>query len=596
MSLVAGRTSKSETPETASVCSTGRSGSENNENVEEHQLKVPSLKSLSGSGRLSTSPLPSGVGAVNFLNKNGGDPFPKAGIHNSGPLPIPCNTSHTPNLLGVSPTYPRETGSPPVSGIGSLREAIAHSISKTMHPPIQLDKRDSLEGSSHVRGPSLLDHYKWPTISVKKDLGAEVNRFGSLAAPGTNLLSSNASLNAQMNNSTGTGGKGTRPKRGKYRNYDRDSLVEAVKAVQRGEMSVHRAGSYYGVPHSTLEYKVKERHLMRPRKREPKPQPLDDRNANCSASAISMKANDVSSRNPAEKPKIVPGPPKSPLKAPQFETIPGNGVKGTPYLDSGSIAQLPYSQHHMFWPPHPPNFPGMSIDFSRAAAAAAATSDSFFAAQMRQRFQEHAANSEAGNSGTSNSSGSSGNNSANNSKSTTPNSAVPSNSKGLGGPKTAREFAESLYEGGSANGLLDGIIRHSLDRKTELHHGTLLDQLTNNLQLNKTTDLSGVSRKRVADSPLDFGTALGIKRERASPAQDDMAALDSESEDPDAELVTENLLKARASMLESNGSDLGAEGTKSSVAFSSNSDSNNAGTTTEHTNRHAIVDHGDNSS
>lgn len=64
-----------------------------------------------------------------------------------------------------------------------------------------------------------------------------------------------------------TGGKGTRPKRGKYRNYDRDSLVEAVRAVQRGEMSVHRAGSYYGVPHSTLEYKVKERHLMRPRKR-----------------------------------------------------------------------------------------------------------------------------------------------------------------------------------------------------------------------------------------------------------------------------------------------------------------------------------------
>lgn len=64
-----------------------------------------------------------------------------------------------------------------------------------------------------------------------------------------------------------TGGKGTRPKRGKYRNYDRDSLVEAVRAVQRGEMSVHRAGSFYGVPHSTLEYKVKERHLMRPRKR-----------------------------------------------------------------------------------------------------------------------------------------------------------------------------------------------------------------------------------------------------------------------------------------------------------------------------------------
>lgn len=59
---------------------------------------------------------------------------------------------------------------------------------------------------------------------------------------------------AQQQNQSG--GKGTRPKRGKYRNYDRDSLVEAVRAVQRGEMSVHRAGSYYGVPHSTLEYKV----------------------------------------------------------------------------------------------------------------------------------------------------------------------------------------------------------------------------------------------------------------------------------------------------------------------------------------------------
>jgi hypothetical protein len=43
-------------------------------------------------------------------------------------------------------------------------------------------------------------------------------------------------------------------------------LMEAVKAVQRGEMSVHRAGSYYGVPHSTLEYKVKERHLLRQKK------------------------------------------------------------------------------------------------------------------------------------------------------------------------------------------------------------------------------------------------------------------------------------------------------------------------------------------
>ncbi|CAB3410209.1 unnamed protein product [Caenorhabditis bovis] len=60
--------------------------------------------------------------------------------------------------------------------------------------------------------------------------------------------------------------KRSRPKRGQYRKYDKHALDEAVKSVRRGEMSVHRAGSYYGVPHSTLEYKVKERNLMRKKK------------------------------------------------------------------------------------------------------------------------------------------------------------------------------------------------------------------------------------------------------------------------------------------------------------------------------------------
>lgn len=60
--------------------------------------------------------------------------------------------------------------------------------------------------------------------------------------------------------------KKTRPKRGQYRKYNSQLLMEAVKAVQRGEMSVHRAGTYFGVPHSTLEYKVKERHLLRQKK------------------------------------------------------------------------------------------------------------------------------------------------------------------------------------------------------------------------------------------------------------------------------------------------------------------------------------------
>ena len=76
-----------------------------------------------------------------------------------------------------------------------------------------------------------------------------------------------SSTAASSTDGSATGsGKKTRPKRGQYRKYNSQLLMDAVKAVQRGEMSVHRAGSFYGVPHSTLEYKVKERHLLRQKK------------------------------------------------------------------------------------------------------------------------------------------------------------------------------------------------------------------------------------------------------------------------------------------------------------------------------------------
>lgn len=78
--------------------------------------------------------------------------------------------------------------------------------------------------------------------------------------------------------------KRNRPKRGRYRNYKRDDLARAVRAVQMGEMSVHRAGTHFGVPHSTLEYKVKERHLLRPKKRQT--------NASSSSSSSLIKKDD----------------------------------------------------------------------------------------------------------------------------------------------------------------------------------------------------------------------------------------------------------------------------------------------------------------
>jgi hypothetical protein len=46
--------------------------------------------------------------------------------------------------------------------------------------------------------------------------------------------------------------KQIRPKRGQYRRYESEQLAKAVAAVLKNEMSVHKAGSYFGVPHSTV--------------------------------------------------------------------------------------------------------------------------------------------------------------------------------------------------------------------------------------------------------------------------------------------------------------------------------------------------------
>ncbi|NXN81055.1 LCORL protein, partial [Bombycilla garrulus] len=53
--------------------------------------------------------------------------------------------------------------------------------------------------------------------------------------------------------------KQPRKKRGRYRQYDHEIMEEAIAMVMSGKMSVSKAQGIYGVPHSTLEYKVKER-------------------------------------------------------------------------------------------------------------------------------------------------------------------------------------------------------------------------------------------------------------------------------------------------------------------------------------------------
>ncbi|XP_008411282.1 ligand-dependent nuclear receptor corepressor-like protein isoform X2 [Poecilia reticulata] len=53
--------------------------------------------------------------------------------------------------------------------------------------------------------------------------------------------------------------KQPRKKRGRYRQYNHELMEEAITMVMAGRMSVSKAQGVYGVPHSTLEYKVKER-------------------------------------------------------------------------------------------------------------------------------------------------------------------------------------------------------------------------------------------------------------------------------------------------------------------------------------------------
>ncbi|XP_069548717.1 ligand-dependent corepressor-like isoform X2 [Brachyistius frenatus] len=65
--------------------------------------------------------------------------------------------------------------------------------------------------------------------------------------------------NYRMDSESDLGNKQPRKKRGRYRQYNTELLEEAIVVVMGGKMSVSKAQSVYGIPHSTLEYKVKER-------------------------------------------------------------------------------------------------------------------------------------------------------------------------------------------------------------------------------------------------------------------------------------------------------------------------------------------------
>ncbi|XP_065225286.1 mushroom body large-type Kenyon cell-specific protein 1 isoform X1 [Planococcus citri] len=338
----------------------------------------------------------------------------------------------------------------------NLRDVIAKGIGQQFQRPGDLPlshmaSTSSIDGLHRVSFPSLS-----ATSVIKSHSGSTMDPEDAKKL--CNQIKVPLPSSASNVNSSANSGKGTRPKRGKYRNYDRDSLVEAVRAVQRGEMSVHRAGSFYGVPHSTLEYKVKERHLMRPRKREPK-NPPDDLKRREDGSILRLSVNDTSKpsqHSPSPQPKIV---------KPPFTTPPSS----LPTTPNGMKIPTLFDQPHPFAPAAPfPFWPApfhqLAMDYSRNPAFTS-TPEHVLATHFMQRMQEESAK--------------------NNQLSHT-----------LG--KTAREVAESLYDGSGFNGnFLDGVIRSSLDSDAtfneHVQRKNILEQLYRSKYLNTMNKHSGES-------------------------------------------------------------------------------------------------------
>jgi len=142
-----------------------------------------------------------------------------------------------------------------------LKSIIIQTISEKLcpFPRRRLAWEAETKDGNQQAGLSLVDIVRPPVADVLDSRSSSSDDGGSGGVP---------AVTEDIDSGRGPPGRKTRPKRGHYRKYNRQLLLDAVRAVQKGDMSVHRAGSYYGVPHSTLEYKVKERHLLRQRKTE----------------------------------------------------------------------------------------------------------------------------------------------------------------------------------------------------------------------------------------------------------------------------------------------------------------------------------------
>ncbi|CAG0914445.1 unnamed protein product [Notodromas monacha] len=245
-------------------------------------------------------------------------------------------------------------GSPPSGGdwIGSSRVVMSSELATNSGAasPVQLRRRQFSGASEGCRSPN------------SANPGLELSLKDVIARTVTNRLSKVGSgVEEKIDPSDPkSAARTTRPKRGKYRNYDQasfvENLLEAVKAVQRGEMSVHRAGTFYGVPHSTLEYKVKERHLMRPRKRPRKDElmsstlhPRGDVESSASSENNAPRRRESGSSSESDSCVEVP----LSLSAPPAPAKSGNGNGIAPAYFPPNYTPLGIPPSYMFWGSRP---------------------------------------------------------------------------------------------------------------------------------------------------------------------------------------------------------------------------------------------------
>lgn len=125
--------------------------------------------------------------------------------------------------------------------------------------------------SPPAEGTSIASATRTSTVKLKTPFVLDACLGGANLSPCRLAVRSSSLDDSEEGGDRRDRDKQPRKKRGRYRQYDHDLLEEAITMVMAGRMSVSKAQGVYGIPHSTLEYKVKERSgtLKIPPKRKP---------------------------------------------------------------------------------------------------------------------------------------------------------------------------------------------------------------------------------------------------------------------------------------------------------------------------------------